>query len=150
MYYIYLFILDARKAHSTDDCPHFACFFSSPSKVLWGLWQLPRVHDKLFLFPARCWIPLLPVCFHWCVLGTFLPFTSLSFSSALQPRKEKFCQPLPCMETDIGYSPFGNSPVSVVSQRALSFFLSGLLLGFHLCSLVWFDAGNSRGLIPAR
>lgn len=33
----------------------FCLSFSSPNKVLWELWHLPRAHDKLLLFPARHW-----------------------------------------------------------------------------------------------
>lgn len=33
----------------------FCLFFSSSNKVLWGLWHLPRVREKLLLLPARHW-----------------------------------------------------------------------------------------------
>lgn len=81
-------------------------------------------------------------------LGTFLQFASFSFSSGLQPGKGKCGHPL--WSQAQGIPLLGAALCLFFSQGALSFFLSCFLLSFHLCSLLWFNAENSRGLIPAR
>lgn len=77
--------------------------------------------------------------------GSFFFFFSLSI---LQPKKGKFCHSYWSQAEGISFS--RTLPRQLFSQGGLSFFLSCFLLGFHLCSLLWFNSSNSWGLILAR